>query len=41
MIDPAWSLETLEEHVHGMEYQLFPKVIAQITENLNKEKEVM
>lgn len=41
MIDPAWSLETLEEHVHALEYQLFPKVIAQIAENLNKQKEVM
>lgn len=38
MIDPSWSLETLEEHVHALEYKLFPKVVAQLSEQLNKEK---
>lgn len=38
MIDPQWSLETLEEHVHAMEYEMFPKVIqmvAQVIEEVN------
>ena len=26
-IDPSWSLDTLEEHVHALEYQMFPGVI--------------
>lgn len=38
MIDPSWSLEILEEHVHALEYKLFPKVVAQLSEQLNKEK---
>lgn len=27
-IDPTWSLETLEEHVHALEYKMYPKVLA-------------
>ena len=30
MIDPAWSMETLEEHVHAMEYRMFPEVIKHV-----------
>lgn len=37
-IDPSWSLETLEEHVHALEYELFPKVIAKISDEMNKKK---
>lgn len=29
-IDPDWSLATLEEHVHALEYKLYPKVIEQL-----------
>lgn len=38
IIDPSWSLDTLEEHVHALEYKLFPEVVAQLSEQLNKEK---
>ena len=38
IIDPTWSLETLEEHVHALEYTLFPEVVAQLSCELNKEK---
>lgn len=30
MIDENWSLETLEEHVHALEYKMFPSVIAEV-----------
>ena len=39
IIDSNWSVETLEEHVHALEYQMFPSVVAQISEKFNKEKE--
>ena len=39
IIDPSWTVETLEEHVHAMEYQMFPKVLAGLADRLNKEKE--
>lgn len=29
-IDPDWSLETLEEHVHALEYKMYPKVLEQL-----------
>lgn len=35
-IDPTWTLETLEEHIHALEYQLFPEVLAQVCVNLKK-----
>lgn len=38
MIDPAWSLEQLEEHVHALEYTLFPKALKQICEEIEEEK---
>ncbi len=38
MIDPSWNLETLEEHVHAMEYQLFWQVIEQVTNKIEEEK---
>lgn len=37
IIDPAWSLEVLEEHVHALEYQMFPKVIKQVKDMLEGE----
>lgn len=30
IIDPSWSLEVLEEHVHAMEYRMFPEVIKKV-----------
>lgn len=37
-IDPSWDLETLEEHVHAMEYQLFWQVIEQVANKIEEEK---
>lgn len=36
MIDPSWDLETLETHVHALEYDLFPRVIEAVCANWNK-----
>ena len=36
MIDPTWDLETLETHVHALEYDLFPRVIESVCANWNK-----
>ena len=38
-IDPTWSLETLEEHVHALEYELFPKAIQMVVDKIKKEGE--
>lgn len=38
-IDPSWSLEVLEEHVHAMEYQLFWQVIEEVAKKIEEEKE--
>lgn len=38
MINPTWSLETLEEHVHAMEYEMFPKVIQMVESDIEKRK---
>ncbi len=35
-IDPNWSLEMLEEHVHALEYQLYPKVLDQVCADIEK-----
>ena len=37
-IDPVWSLETLETHVHALEYELFPQVVKQICEEIEEGK---
>ncbi len=37
-IDPSWDLETLESHVHAMEYELFWQVIAQVAKQLEEEQ---
>lgn len=37
-IDSSWSLESLEEHVHALEYELFPKAIQMIVDKIEKEK---
>lgn len=29
-IDPTWSLETLEEHVHALEYKMYPVVLDEL-----------
>lgn len=36
MIDPSWDLETLETHVHALEYDLFPRVIETVCANWKK-----
>ena len=38
-IDPSWDLETLESHVHAMEYDLFWQVIEQVAKSIEEEKE--
>lgn len=37
-IDPNWNLETLEEHVHAMEYDLFWQVIKNVAEEMEGKK---
>lgn len=36
-IDPNWSLEELETHVHALEYVLFPKVIQIVVDHIEEE----
>lgn len=36
-IDPKWSLEELETHVHALEYELFPKVIQIVADKIEEE----
>ncbi|MEG0695080.1 MAG: phosphoribosylglycinamide formyltransferase [Erysipelotrichaceae bacterium] len=36
-IDPTWSLETLEEHVHALEYKMFPEVIKKVCKLIEEE----
>lgn len=36
-IDPSWDLETLEEHVHALEYDLFWQVIKQVADTIKEE----
>ena len=33
-IDPSWDLETLESHVHALEYELFWQVIKKVAESM-------
>ncbi len=37
-IDPNWNMETLEEHVHAMEYDLFWQVIKSVAEEMEGKK---
>ncbi|MCI6087537.1 MAG: phosphoribosylglycinamide formyltransferase [Absicoccus porci] len=37
-IDPDWDLATLETHVHAVEYDLFWRVIKEVAEKIEKEK---
>lgn len=37
-IDPNWNLETLEVHVHAMEYDLFWQVIKSVAEEMEEKK---
>lgn len=37
MIDASWSLNELEEHVHALEYRMFPEVVYQVCEIIEKE----
>lgn len=37
-IDPSWDFETLEEHVHAMEYYLFWQVIGEVAKKIEEEK---
>lgn len=38
IIDPSWSLETLEEHVHALEYDMFPKVVKYVCKMIESEE---
>ncbi|MCB6543724.1 hypothetical protein LI170_16470, partial [Desulfovibrio desulfuricans] len=37
-IDPSWSLDILEEHVHAMEYDMFPKVVKYVCKMIESEE---
>ena len=37
-IDSTWSLETLEEHVHALEYDMFPKVVKHVCKMIESEE---
>ena len=37
-IDSTWSLETLEDHVHALEYDIFPKVIKHVCKMIESEE---
>lgn len=37
-IDASWSLETLEEHVHALEYDMFPKVVKKVCQIIESEE---
>lgn len=37
LIDPTWDLETLEQHVHALEYQMYPKVLDQVCKNYKED----
>lgn len=37
IIDPSWSLETLEEHVHALEYRMFPEVVRRVCNIIESE----
>ncbi len=34
VIDPNWDLETLEEHVHALEYDMFSRVLDQVCKEI-------
>lgn len=36
-IDPSWSLETLENHIHEMEYRMFPEVLNKVCKLIESE----
>lgn len=36
-IDPKWTLSQLEEHVHALEYELFPQVIQRVVRQIEEE----
>lgn len=36
-IDPNWDLETLETHVHELEYKMYPQVLDKICQKEDKE----
>lgn len=38
-IDPEWDLATLETHVHAIEYDLFWRVIKEVAEKIEEEKD--
>lgn len=35
-IDPSWTLDTLETHIHAIEHRLYPQTIQQVIEQLSK-----
>lgn len=37
-IDASWSMETLEEHVHALEYDMFPKVVKKVCQIMESEE---
>lgn len=37
IIDPDWDLETLEQHVHALEYDMFPRVIQTVVNRIKEE----
>lgn len=35
-IDPSWTLEILEEHVHALEYKMYPEVLNELCRKIEK-----
>lgn len=38
-IDPTWTLDILEEHVHALEYTMFPSIIKEVAKRIENKKE--
>lgn len=37
-IDESWTLETLEQHIHAVEYTIFPKVVKKVCQIIESEE---
>lgn len=40
VIDPTWSLAILEEHIHAMEYRMYPQVIETVCARIEREETI-
>ncbi len=39
-IDPQWDLETLEQHVHALEYKMYPSALDTLCKEIENEKSI-